>query len=105
MPQLLVQLGEALAHRACSAPATLSAGQAHQVSRLIATMTPLIGCSGRFSATGRETQPGLAIGRHIGVLRGVASGCVDQHRVFGEPPVAVAGAAGACHGALASGAG
>src|SRR5262249_33938642 len=42
-----------------------------------------------------ELAPAFAVGGLIGVLRGVAAGGVEEHRFFGEPPVAVAGAADA----------
>ena len=42
-----------------------------------------------------EGEPALLVGLGVGILGGVAAGGVDQHRVFGEPPVAVARAADA----------
>ena len=68
-------------------------------SRLIATRTPLIGCNGRLCLEEiEEREPAHAVGGGIRILRGVTPGGIDQHRVLGEPPVAVAGAAGAGHG-------
>ena len=62
----------------------------------MATRTPLIGWRGRlfFSRSRNENQLSLSdLG--VGILRRVAAGGVDQHRLFGEPPVAVARAADA----------
>src|SRR5262249_57113751 len=42
-----------------------------------------------------ELAPAFAVGGLIGVLRDVAAGGVEEHRFFGEPPVAVARAADA----------
>ena len=42
-----------------------------------------------------EREPALFVGLGIGILGGVAAGGVDQHGIFGEPPVAVARAADA----------
>ena len=47
-----------------------------------------------------EGVPARAIDRGVRVLRGIAAGCVDQHGVLGEPPVAQACAADAGDGAL-----
>src|SRR5665213_189006 len=35
-------------------------------------------------------KPALFVGLGVGVLRGIAAGGVDQHRLLGEPPVAIA---------------
>jgi hypothetical protein len=48
-----------------------------------------------------EAHPGGAVHRLEAVLGGVAPGGVQQHRLVGEPPVAVAGAAHATDGVLA----
>ena len=50
-----------------------------------------------------KRHPALAVGLGVAVMRGVASGGVDQHRLLGEPPVAVAGAAAARHRAAGLG--
>ena len=42
-----------------------------------------------------EREPALLVGLGVEILRRVAAGGVDQHRVLGEPPVAVARAADA----------
>ena len=44
-----------------------------------------------------EAFPGLAVGGLVAVVRRVAAGGIDQHRLIGEPPVAVARAADAAH--------
>ncbi len=49
----------------------------------------------------QEAQPAGAVHAGVAVLRGVAAGRVDQHRLVGEPPVAVAGATHAAHRARA----
>ena len=50
-----------------------------------------------------EALPGAPIDRRMAVLGGVAAGRVDQHRLAGEEPVAVARAADAAHlGAFAA---
>ena len=41
----------------------------------------------------QEVVPGLGIDRAVRLLRGVASGGIDQHRFAGKPPVAIARAA------------
>ena len=66
------------------------------LARLIATITPLIGWRGRFlfSRSRKASQLSLSAAG-VGILRGVAAGGVDQHRIFGEPPVAIARAADA----------
>ena len=45
----------------------------------------------------QEGEPALAVGLRMGILRRVAPGRVDQHRLVGEPPVAIARAADTCH--------
>ena len=42
-----------------------------------------------------EAEPAVLVGLGVRVLRRVAAGGIDQHRLVGEPPVAVARAAGA----------
>ena len=37
-----------------------------------------------------EREPALLVGLRVGILCRVAAGGIDQHRVLGEPPVAVA---------------
>ncbi len=59
-------------------------------------MTPLIGCRGRFFLSrSRKASQLLRSPFGVGILRRVAAGGVDQHGLFGEPPVAVARAADA----------
>ncbi|MNG95652.1 hypothetical protein D3C79_546940 [compost metagenome] len=48
-----------------------------------------------------EAQPGRLVDLGVAVLGGVAAGSVEQHRLVGEPPVAVARAADTADGALA----
>ena len=65
-------------------------------SRLIATMTPLIGWRGRlFFSRSRNANQLCLSAFGVGILRGVAPGRVDQDGVLGEPPVAIARAADA----------
>ncbi len=49
----------------------------------------------------QKAGPGGAVHLGIAVLGGIAPGGVQQHRLVGEPPVAVAGAADAVDGVLA----
>jgi hypothetical protein len=49
----------------------------------------------------RKPSHAAGIGRAVGLLHRVAAGGVDQHRLVGEPPVAVAGAADTAHARVA----
>ena len=65
-------------------------------ARLMARMTPLIGCLGRcLLSSDRKASQLFLSAFGIRILRRVAPGRVDQHGVVGEPPVAVARAADA----------
>ncbi len=55
----------------------------------------------RLAQQGEEAVPGAGVDRRVRFLRGVAAGGVDQHRLVGEPPVAVARAADAAHAGAA----
>ena len=48
----------------------------------------------------QEVVPGTGVHVAVALLRGVAAGGVHQHRILGEPPIAVAGTAHALHRAL-----
>ena len=50
---------------------------------------------------GQEAGPGGTVDQFVGILGGVAPGGVQDHRLLGEPPVAVARAADAANGVLA----
>ena len=63
--------------------------------------TPLIGRRGRDFAAARESRPRPGVDLAVRLLRRVAAGGVDEHRLVGEPPVAVARAADAAHAAAA----
>ncbi len=51
----------------------------------------------------QKGQPALAVGDGVRVLRGVSAGGVDQHRVLGKPPVAVARSAHTFDGCAVAG--
>ena len=55
----------------------------------------------RFAQQRQKFEPGRAVGCFVGLLQRVAAGGVDQHRLFGEPPVAVARTADALDRRLA----
>ena len=70
--------------------------------RLMAISAPLIGWRGaRALQQLQESGPGRGIDGLMAILGRVAAGGVDQDRLVGEPPVAVARAADAAHGVLA----
>ena len=70
---------------------------------LTVTSTPLSGRRGRdLLEQVEEAVPGRGVDVAVALLRRVAAGGVDQHRVVGEPPVAVARAADAAHRAWPS---
>ena len=59
-------------------------------------MTPLIGSRGAVALQQvEEARPARLVGGTVAVLGGLAAGGVEQHRLVGEEPVAVARAADA----------
>ncbi len=95
--ELGVQLLDALAqrrgmrarlHRAGAKQIARAQGQQHAVDRPPRPMA---------QQQVEKAEPGRAVGRVIAVVRAVAAGGVEQHRLAGEPPVAVARAAHALH--------
>ncbi len=93
--KLLVQLLHALAHRArvlgpLGRAARQQVGHRHRHQHAVQRLARPAALQ-----QAEKAGPGLAVAALVAVLRGVAARGVDQHRLVGEPPVAVARAADA----------
>ena len=98
--EVLMQLLDALAHGA-RLDRALGLGLLHQVGERDSHQCPVDGPPRPVPLEHpEEALPSGAVHRLEAVLRGIAARGIEQHRLFGEPPIAVAGTADAADGVL-----